>query len=63
MKSVLSRKAPPSEIVGDYLALVAAEGRMLNSGDISRVSPTLYGRIYRAFGSWKAFKERVADGE
>lgn len=45
------------ECVEDYLTYVTSEGRLLNSGDITRIDAALYRRILKRFGSWASFME------
>lgn len=39
---------------------VEAEGKLLNSGDITRLDRALYLRIHKRFGSWDAFMRTIA---
>ncbi len=47
------------EALEDYLCYVENEGRLLNSGDITRLNVALYQRILRIYGSWANFREEV----
>lgn len=48
-----------SECVEDYMLYVEAEGKLLNSGDITRLDRALYLRIHKRFGSWDAFMRMI----
>jgi hypothetical protein len=48
------------ECVEEYEMYAEAEGRFLNSGDLTKIDRPLYRRILRRFGSWKVFMANVS---
>jgi hypothetical protein len=47
------------ESLAEYCMYVRAEGRDLNSGDLTRIDRALYRRILKRFGSWNNFRSHL----
>jgi hypothetical protein len=59
-KETLLKQIKKRECLEQYAEYALSEGRLLNSGDVTRIDRSLYRRILQRFGSWTAFQQAVA---